>query len=263
MLVLPLRILVSAAAAAAPSSGGQSTCPPFLRAPYDDGAGAAASLNCFVQPTCEACVATKPATSLCGWCSEFSACVHHYHVNCPPSPGAVTNASGCAAATPLPPSPRAATVGAGAGVTTRACPAGYVTCTDSHGAARCAPCASQCYEFLDPTSPRESRLADLMQRLTYSEKISLLNNDAPGIPRLNIQPYTTSECLHGYATQASANGSAIISTQFPIPRESGQQRSAPAAGSDAATVAAAHSQPRGIFQRDTGGGDWQGHRDGG
>jgi hypothetical protein len=40
----------------------------------------------------------------------------------------------------------------------------------------------------------------------YSEKISLLNNNAPGIPRLNLQPYTTSECLHGYATQSSANG---------------------------------------------------------
>ena len=189
------------------------TCPRFLAAPVDDGAGGAASLHCFVQPTCGACVATDPAKSLCGWCAEYSACVHHYHVNCPPAPGAVINATGCAAgAAPPPPADLQA-----APVPRRDCPAGYVGCTDSHGSTRCAPCAAQCWEFLDPTSPREHRLADLMARLTVSEKISLLNNDAPGIPRLNLQPYTTSECLHGYATTASANGSAIISTQFPTP----------------------------------------------
>ena len=140
--------------------------------------------------------------------------MHHYHVNCPPSPGAVTNATGCAAAAArLPPVELQA-----APVPRRQdCPVGYVGCTDSHGSARCAPCAAQCWEFLDPTSPRQQRLADLLARLTDSEKISLLNNDAPGIQRLNVQPYTTSECLHGYATSASANGSVIISTQFPTP----------------------------------------------
>ena len=231
--------------------------------------------------------------------------MHHYRTNCPPSPGAVINASSC----PAPDSPRpaaatgpaatqeAALATAATAVKRNDCPAEYVACTDSRGGARCAPCAAQCYEFLDPTAPRDRRanplaarpslksahdavtgvfchvlgalgsrrpagtgshvtvscvtatttaplhsalccsldqqstqaaaqavrmtavagldrrIGDLLERLTFSEKISLLNNDAPGIPRLMIQPYTTSECLHGYATQSSANGT----TGLPLP----------------------------------------------
>ena len=57
--------------AVTPAADVAPTCPRFLAAPPDDGAGAAASLNCFVQPTCGACVATDPAKSLCGWCAEY------------------------------------------------------------------------------------------------------------------------------------------------------------------------------------------------
>jgi hypothetical protein len=168
------------------------TCPPFLKAPVDNGAGAAASLHCFVQvnftaggradycttwpsvlnripirnlnfaygvgqpgaicvlqPDCAACAATVPAKSLCGWCGEYSACVHHYRTNCPPDPGAVINASSCpAAAAQVPPHQAAAAVAAPADATGASgapppaaavrvdCPAEYVACTDSGGGAR-------------------------------------------------------------------------------------------------------------------------------
>ena len=210
--------MIYAACVTLAASTASTTCPPALVAPPDDGAGAAASLHCFVQPNCSACVATDPTVSLCGWCSEYSACVHHWRTNCPPSPGAVVNASRCPAEAASAGGSVDGSVGSGSRAARRTdCPAEYVPCVDSRGAPRCAPCAAQCYEFLDPTSGRAARVADLLARLTASEKVSLLNNDAPGIPRLGVQPYTTSECLHGYATMRSANGSAVVSTQFPTP----------------------------------------------
>src|SRR5262245_52008107 len=51
----------------------------------------------------------------------------------------------------------------------------------------------------------EERAADLVSRMTLEEKISQLQNNAPGIPRLDIPPYEWwNEALHGVARAGSA-----------------------------------------------------------
>jgi beta-glucosidase len=53
--------------------------------------------------------------------------------------------------------------------------------------------------------PLESRVADLISRLTLSEKIAQMNNAAPAIPRLGIPAYDWwSEALHGIAREGYA-----------------------------------------------------------
>jgi len=52
--------------------------------------------------------------------------------------------------------------------------------------------------YLDRTRPSSERAADLLSRLTLDEKISILGNAFPGLPRLGIQPFHWGgECLHG------------------------------------------------------------------
>lgn len=59
-------------------------------------------------------------------------------------------------------------------------------------------------------SPQE-RAADLVGRLTLEEKVSLMINDSPAIPRLGIPAYNWwSEALHGVARNGEA-------TMFPMP----------------------------------------------
>ena len=43
--------------------------------------------------------------------------------------------------------------------------------------------------YLDPSLPIETRLADILSRLTLEEKISLLGETQPAIPRLDIRRY--------------------------------------------------------------------------
>lgn len=63
--------------------------------------------------------------------------------------------------------------------------------------------------YLDPTLPLEERCRDLIARLTLDEKISLMENRTPGIPRLGIPAYDYwSEALHG----VGRNG---LATVFP------------------------------------------------
>lgn len=63
--------------------------------------------------------------------------------------------------------------------------------------------------YLDTSLTFEARTADLVSRMTLDEKIFQMQNDAPAIPRLNIQKYNWwNECLHGVAR----NG---IVTVFP------------------------------------------------
>jgi len=63
--------------------------------------------------------------------------------------------------------------------------------------------------FRDPARPVETRVADLVQRLTVEEKVSLLMMDSPAIPRLKIPAYHWwNEGLHGYARSG-------IATVFP------------------------------------------------
>ncbi|MFG2945436.1 glycoside hydrolase family 3 C-terminal domain-containing protein [Streptomyces adustus] len=56
------------------------------------------------------------------------------------------------------------------------------------------------YPFRDPALTVDARVADLLSRLTLDEKISLLHQYEPAIPRLGIQSFRTgTEALHGVA----------------------------------------------------------------
>ncbi|MEV0721078.1 glycoside hydrolase family 3 N-terminal domain-containing protein, partial [Asanoa sp. NPDC050611] len=55
-------------------------------------------------------------------------------------------------------------------------------------------------KFRDPALPVAERLADLVARLTQAEKIALLHQHQPAIPRLDIAAFRTgTEALHGVA----------------------------------------------------------------
>lgn len=59
--------------------------------------------------------------------------------------------------------------------------------------------------YLDPSLPLEQRVNDLVSRLTIDEKISQMQDVAPGIPRLNIPAYNWwNEGLHGVARSGTA-----------------------------------------------------------
>ena len=63
--------------------------------------------------------------------------------------------------------------------------------------------------YQNPDLTPEQRATDLLQRLTVEEKISLMQNNSPGIPRLGIRPYEWwNEALHGVAR-------AGLATVFP------------------------------------------------
>ena len=65
--------------------------------------------------------------------------------------------------------------------------------------------------YTDPDQPTDVRIDDLIRRMSLSEKVSQLVNDAVAIPRLNIPAYDYwNECLHGVAR----NGHATV---FPEP----------------------------------------------
>ncbi|MFE9686130.1 glycoside hydrolase family 3 C-terminal domain-containing protein [Streptomyces sp. NPDC006285] len=64
-----------------------------------------------------------------------------------------------------------------------------------------APAAADpAYPFRDPRLPVERRVDDLLARLTLDEKVSLLHQWQPAIPRLGIRSFKTgTEALHGVA----------------------------------------------------------------
>jgi beta-glucosidase len=79
--------------------------------------------------------------------------------------------------------------------------------------------ASQ-YPFRDPHLPLSARVADLLGRLTLDEKVSLLHQYEPAIPRLGIGSFKTgTEALHGVAwsTDVHDNGAVVTAngTVFP------------------------------------------------
>ena len=86
------------------------------------------------------------------------------------------------------------------------------------GAALAAPA----YPFQNPRLPLERRVDDLVGRLTLDEKISLLHQYQPAIPRLGIKLFKAgTEALHGVAWSNDAdNGGAVVTataTSFPQP----------------------------------------------
>lgn len=65
--------------------------------------------------------------------------------------------------------------------------------------------AQNLYPFQNPTLSTDTRLDDLLSRLTVQEKVSQLFIDAPAIERLNIPAYYWwNEALHGVARAGKA-----------------------------------------------------------
>lgn len=61
------------------------------------------------------------------------------------------------------------------------------------------------YPYQDTSLTAEQRADDLLPRLTLEEKVSLMQNNSPAIPRLGIKPYEWwNEALHGVARAGRA-----------------------------------------------------------
>jgi beta-glucosidase len=76
------------------------------------------------------------------------------------------------------------------------------------------------YPFQNPRLPLNTRVDDLLKRLTLDEKVSLLHQYEPAIPRLGIKAFKTgTEALHGVAwsTDVHDNGAVVTAkgTVFP------------------------------------------------
>ena len=67
--------------------------------------------------------------------------------------------------------------------------------------------------FRDPNLPLEQRVDDLVSRLTLDDKIAMLGQVQPAIPRLGIQAFTNfTEGLHGLGW---VRGGSVTATTFP------------------------------------------------
>ena len=72
-----------------------------------------------------------------------------------------------------------------------------------------APVMGQQFPYQNTSLTPEQRASDLLERLTLEEKVSLMQNASPAIPRLGIKAYDWwNEALHGV-------GRAGIATVFP------------------------------------------------
>ena len=71
------------------------------------------------------------------------------------------------------------------------------------------------YPFRDPSLPLQARIDDLVGRLTLAEKVSLLHQYQPAIPRLGLKVFKTgTEALHGVAwTTDYDNGGNVVTAQ--------------------------------------------------
>lgn len=86
-----------------------------------------------------------------------------------------------------------------------------------------APAAAS-LPFQDPRRPINARVEDLLHRLTLAEKISLLHQYQPAIPRLGMPVFKTgSEALHGLAwtTDRDNNGAVVTATGTVFPQAIG------------------------------------------
>lgn len=67
------------------------------------------------------------------------------------------------------------------------------------------PLALSAQDYKNSSLTPERRAADLLSRLTLEEKVSLMQNNSPGIERLDIKPYEWwNEALHGVARSGLA-----------------------------------------------------------
>jgi beta-glucosidase len=68
-----------------------------------------------------------------------------------------------------------------------------------------ALCAGAPCLYLDPSAAPDARAADLIKRMTLEEKVSQMQDQAPGIPRLGVPAYGWwNEVLHGVARAGHA-----------------------------------------------------------
>ncbi len=69
------------------------------------------------------------------------------------------------------------------------------------------------YPFQNPRLPLNKRVDDLLGRLTLDEKVSLLHQYEPAIPRLGVQPFKTgTEALHGVAWSTDIHNKGAVVT---------------------------------------------------
>ncbi|MBC6465819.1 glycoside hydrolase family 3 C-terminal domain-containing protein [Actinomadura alba] len=86
--------------------------------------------------------------------------------------------------------------------------------------------ARETYPFQNPRLSLDARVNDLLGRLTLDEKISLLHQYQPAIPRLGIAPFKTgTEALHGIAWSTDRNstppGNVVTATSTVFPQSVG------------------------------------------
>ncbi|MBL7262174.1 glycoside hydrolase family 3 protein [Paractinoplanes lichenicola] len=80
--------------------------------------------------------------------------------------------------------------------------------------------AEPSYPFRDPALPLQARVDDLVGRLTLDEKVAMLHQYQPAVPRLGVGFFKTgTEALHGVAWSTDIdNGGAVVTadgTSFP------------------------------------------------
>ncbi|WP_017975266.1 glycoside hydrolase family 3 C-terminal domain-containing protein [Actinopolyspora halophila] len=78
--------------------------------------------------------------------------------------------------------------------------------------------------FRDPALPTRQRVEDLLGRLNLDEKIALLHQYQPAIPRLGVAAFKTgTEALHGLAwsTDRNADGAVVTATATVFPQAIG------------------------------------------
>jgi beta-glucosidase len=79
------------------------------------------------------------------------------------------------------------------------------------------------YPFRDPALPLNARVDDLLKRLTLAEKVSLLHQFQPAIPRLGVGEFKTgTEALHGLGwTTERTNGNVVTANATVFPQAIG------------------------------------------
>ncbi len=78
--------------------------------------------------------------------------------------------------------------------------------------------SAESHPFRDPSLSVDARVDDLVARLTLEEKIAMLHQFQPAIPRLGIAPFKTGvEALHGVAWSTDgANGGAVVTAKATV-----------------------------------------------
>ncbi|XP_065825984.1 uncharacterized protein [Oscarella lobularis] len=83
-------------------------------------------------------------------------------------------------------------------------------CIDAGSTASCQMSPWSGYPYCDSKRSADDRAKDLISRLTLPEKVSLMENDNGGVPRLAVPPIAHTECTHG-----TLNSAGYETTLFP------------------------------------------------